>query len=112
MTRNELFDYLERKYWFERLIGPASKADYLLYHGITIVDTVECDEKFVNMPDFYYYDEGRIWFDYGRVSTYSVKNLEGIEKQIKKLMDDYRKMLKVKKTEDMENKMNKIKEMF
>ena len=112
MTKDELFEYLSKKYELDYIIGPCTNSDYLCLGRWVLVTTVDCAEGVVKI-----YCELKLDADYeirmtNSYNYYKIKHLDKIEEQLDKLFADYRNCLKKQKEYKAQQKVDKIKEMF
>ena len=112
MTKDELFEYLSKKYDLDYIFGPVTGADYLCLKDWSLLTTLDCAEGVVRIYNYLtlnVIDNIAISSSY---SYYKIKDLDKIEKQLDKLFNDYRNCLKKQKEHKFEQKVDKIKEMF
>lgn len=113
MTKDELFEYLSKKYELDYIKGPITGASYLLFKDISLLTDLDCEEDSVRIYKKFFID------GFGSDITISpsynylnIKDLDIIEKQLDKLFKDYRNCLKKQKEYKVQQKVDKIKEMF
>ena len=112
MTKDELFEYLSKKYELDYIKGPCTGSDFLCLGEWYLVTNVDCAEGVVRIYDDLLLDaDNEIWMT-NSYNYYNIENLDKIEEQLDKLFKDYRNCLKKQKEYKVQQKVDKIKEMF
>ena len=112
MTKDELFEYLSKKYELSWMLGPCTNSDYLCFGKWTLVTNLDCAEGVVRIYGNLKLDVDNEIRMLNSYNYYKIKHLDEIEKQMDKLFDDYRNCLKKQKEHKVQQKVDKIKEMF
>ena len=112
MTKDEVFEYLSKKYELNWILGPCTNADYLCLGNWSLVTNLDCAEGVVKIYDDLLLDgDNEIWMT-NSYNYYDIEDLDKIEEQLDKLFKDYRNCLKKQKEYKVQQKVDKIKEMF
>jgi hypothetical protein len=112
MTSSQAINLLSKKYEMDWILGPITKADYLIYGAWTLASNVKCAEGVIRVYDGIYLDRYDGIYVSNTFKYYKTKHWEKILNQIDKLLEDYRRCLKVQKMHKVQKKIDKIKEMF
>jgi hypothetical protein len=113
MTKDELFEYLSKKYDLDYILGPITGADYLCFKDWSFVTNFDCAEGVVRIYNKMVLDcNNDISMSSLSYSYYKIKDLNKIEKHLDKLFNDYRNCLKKQKKYKIQQKIDKIKDMF
>jgi len=112
MTKDELFEYLSKKYELDYIKGPITEAYYLCFKDWSLITDLDCAEGVVRISDDLLLDgDNEIWMT-NSYNYYKIEDLDKIEEQLDKLFTDYRNCLKKQKEYKVQQKVDKIKEMF
>lgn len=113
MTKDELFEYLSKKYELDYIKGPITGAYYLCFKDWSLITDLDCGEYAVRIYNNFFIDGygGDITIS-NSYNYYNIENLDKIEEQLDKLFKDYRNCLKKQKEYKVQQKVDKIKEMF
>lgn len=111
MTKDELFEYLSKKYELDYIKGPITGASYLCFKDWSLLTDLDCEEGVIRIYDDLLLNGNEIWMT-NSYNYYDIENLDKIEEQLDKLFKDYRNCLKKQKEYKVQQKVDKIKEMF
>ena len=113
MTKDELFEYLSKKYELDYIKGPITGASYLCFKDWSLITDLDCEEDSVRIYNNFFIDGygGDITISHS-YHYYKIKHLDKIEDKLNKLFANYRNCLKKQKEYKVQQKVDKIKEMF
>lgn len=113
MTKDELFEYLSKKYELNYIKGPITRASYLCFKDWSLLTDLDCEEGVVRIYNNFYIEgySGDITIS-SSCSFYNIEDSDKIEKHLFMLFENYRNCLKKQKENKVQQKVDKIKEMF
>lgn len=113
MMKDELFEYLSKKYELDYIIGPITGASYLHFKDWSLLSDLDCEEGVVRIYNNFFIDgyDGDITISHS-YHYYYIEDLDKIEEQLDKVFASYRNCLKKQKEYKVQQKVDKIKEMF